>query len=256
MARFDAELVARGLVSGRDRAASLIRDGRAEVNGKIVLKPSFDVSQDDVLTAHDTPYVGRGGLKLERALAAFSVDVTGMTCVDLGASTGGFTDCLLRHGAAHVYAVDVGHGQLDASLRRDPRVTVMEGVNARLVTPAMFPRPPAIVTADLSFISLRLIFPVIAALLPASGKAVTLIKPQFEAGRAALSKNGVVRDTRDHVRVLRELDEAAMTHRLFLQGVCVSPIRGQEGNVEYLGYFTKEKRMRAHNYEALVKSPD
>ncbi len=240
MARLDAELCARGLVSGRGRAAELVREGRVRVNGAVASKPAMQVSDADVLEADDNPFVGRGGLKLAHALRTFSLDVRGMTAVDLGASTGGFTDCLLQNGAAHVWAIDVGHGQLDARLAADPRVTSLEGVNARSVTrETIGDAVPSLVAADLSFISLKLIYPVIAGLLDAHGLAVTLIKPQFEAGRAAVGKNGVVRDHAAHVRVLRELEEASMAAGLGLRGICVSPIRGGEGNVEYLALYEK-----------------
>ncbi len=240
MARLDAELVARGLVSGRDRAAELIRSGLVTVNGVTAAKPAMPVGEGDVLYAADAPYVGRGGLKLAHALRVFSLEVRGLVAVDLGASTGGFTDCLLQNGAAHVYAIDVGHGQLDKKLLADKRVTSLEGVNARTVTRATIGGVlPDLVVADLSFISLRVIFPVIAGLLGERGRAVALIKPQFEAGRAAIGKNGVVRDRAEHLRVLRELEEAARAAGLWVRGVCVSPIRGGEGNAEYLALYTK-----------------
>lgn len=253
MARLDAELVARGLVSGRDRAAELIRSGRVCVNGIPAFKPAVQVGADDVLEAADDPFVGRGGLKLAHALKTFHLDVTGMKAVDLGASTGGFTDCLLQNGASEVCAIDVGHDQLDPRLRRDPRVHSMEGVNARIVTPQLVGFTPDIVTADLSFISLRVIYPVIAALLPEHGIAVTLIKPQFEAGRADVGKNGVVHNHAVHLRVLEELEQAASLHGLFPADACVSPIRGQEGNIEYLVYYTRHKTGAIPDYAAIAK---
>ncbi len=255
MARLDAELVARGIVSGRDRASALIREGRVRVNGRVQEKPSAQVTPEDALEADDTPYVGRGGLKLAHALRTFALDVRGLTAVDLGASTGGFTDCLLQNGAAHVYAIDVGHDQLDARLRGDARVTSLEGVNARAVTRETIGGiAPELVTADLSFISLRVIYPVISGLLDANGHAVTLIKPQFEAGRAAIGKNGVVHDREAHIRVLRELEEAARESGLHTESLCVSPIRGGEGNVEYLALYGKQPVAAGHDYAGLTKA--
>ena len=253
MARLDAALVARGMVSGRDRAAALIREGRVRVNGRVQEKPSAAVSEEDVLEADDTPYVGRGGLKLAHALRVFALDVRGVTAVDLGASTGGFTDCLLQNGAARVYAIDVGHGQLDARLRADARVTSLEGVNARTVTRATIGGVvPELVVADLSFISLRAVYPVIAGLLDERGRAVTLVKPQFEAGRAAVGKNGVVHDRAAHMRVLEELEEAARASGLYIENVCVSPIRGGEGNVEYLALYGRQSGGKRHDYAAIT----
>lgn len=252
MARLDSELVARGLVSGRDRASGLIRAGRVTVNGVPVTKPASQVTESDVLEAFDDPYVGRGGLKLARALDAFHIDVTGMRAVDLGASTGGFTDCLLQHGAAFVCAVDVGHDQLDPRLRADSRVRSLEGVNARSLTTEMVGFQPDIITADLSFISQRVIYPVIASLLHESGIAVTLVKPQFEAGRAHVGKGGVVHDRSVHLRVLTELETAAAEYGLFPAGACVSPIRGQDGNIEYLVYYTKRRIGGRPDYAALT----
>ena len=253
MARLDAELVARGLVSGRDRAAALIREGHVRVNGRLASKPAMQVTASDTLEADDQPFVSRGGLKLAEALRVFALDVRGLTAVDLGASTGGFTDCLLQNGAARIWAIDVGHDQLDPRLRADPRVLSLEGVNARSVTrETLGGAVPDLVTADLSFISLKTVYPVIAGLLGEQGRCVTLIKPQFEAGRAAVGKNGLVRDRRAHERVLRELDAAARAAGLYLHGICVSPIRGGEGNVEYLALYGKTAGSAEWDWAAVV----
>ena len=253
MARLDAELVARGLVSGRDRAAALIREGHVRVNGRLASKPAMQVAASDTLEADDQPFVSRGGLKLAEALRAFALDVRGLTAVDLGASTGGFTDCLLQNGAARVWAIDVGHDQLDPRLRADPRVLSMEGVNARSVTrETLGGAVPDLVTADLSFISLKTVYPVISGLLDERGRCVTLIKPQFEAGRASVGKNGLVRDRRAHERVLRELDAAARAAGLYLHAICVSPIRGGEGNVEYLALYRKTAGLAEWDWAAVV----
>ena len=200
----------------------------------------MQVTEADALEADDAPFVSRGGLKLAEALRVFALDVRGLTAVDLGASTGGFTDCLLQNGVSKVWAVDVGHDQLDPKLRADARVVSLEGVNARSVTrETVGGEAPDLVTADLSFISLRTVFPAISALLDEKGRCAALIKPQFEAGRAALGKNGVIRDRRVRERVLREVNEAAQAAGLYLHGLCVSPIRGGEGNVEYLALYAK-----------------
>ena len=254
MGRLDAELVARGLVSGRDRAASLIREGRVRVNGRTAAKPAMQVTEADALEADDTPYVSRGGLKLAGALQTFGLDVRGLTAVDLGASTGGFTDCLLHGGAAKVWAVDVGHDQLAAKLREDPRVVPLEGLDARRVTrETVGGQSPDLVVTDLSFISLKGVFPAISALLDEAGRCVALIKPQFEAGRAAVGKNGVVRDKTVHARVLREVDAAAREAGLYLQRICESPIRGGEGNTEYLALYAKTPGPGEWDWTAVVR---
>jgi 23S rRNA (cytidine1920-2'-O)/16S rRNA (cytidine1409-2'-O)-methyltransferase len=237
--RLDLLLVARGLAPSRERARSLILAGKVRVDGHVVDKAGQPVAPDAdlALAEPDHPYVGRGGLKLARALEAFRIDVSGRTALDIGASTGGFTDVLLREGAVRVVALDVGHGQLDWSLRTDPRVVVVERKNARALTPGDLPadcRPVGIVTIDVSFISLRLILPVVPPVLAPDGDVVALVKPQFEAGRHEVGRGGLVRDERVQARVVDEVAEAADRVGLARIATIVSPITGADGNREYL----------------------
>lgn len=234
--RLDERLVRDGLADTRARAQAAILAGRVAVDGAVADKPGRRVTPemrvDVIAPAH--PYVGRGGLKLSHALAAFGIEVRGTVAIDLGASTGGFTDCLLQAGAARVYAVDVGRGQLAWSLRQDARVTVMEATNARHLTPEQFHEPCDLVTADLSFISLRLVWGVMARLVRPGGHVVALVKPQFEAGRAAVRRGGVVRDPAVHAAVLEDALAAAGREGLAAVAVAASPITGPAGNIEYL----------------------
>lgn len=240
--RLDAALVARGLCGGRDKAKRLIADGAVTVNGRIVTKASVAVAPEDaVLCAVKERFVGRGGEKLLKVIEETTLDVQGFVCVDIGASTGGFTDCLLQHGAQTVYALDVGHDQLAASLRADPRVIVMEGtdIRDRAAVEACIPVGTMdLCTVDVSFISLMQIWDSARELLCESGKAVVLIKPQFEAGRAALSKRGVVRDPKDHVRVLQTLLRFWQEKQVTVSYLSWSPVRGGEGNIEYIAVLT------------------
>jgi 23S rRNA (cytidine1920-2'-O)/16S rRNA (cytidine1409-2'-O)-methyltransferase len=236
----DQALVERGLCDSREKAKRAIMAGQVRVNDHIARKPSDPVKTEDELGLLEAErFVSRGGLKLEHALNHFQFKVDGLTAIDLGASTGGFTDCLLQRGAAKVYAVDVGQGQLAWKLRRDPRVIVMEKTNARNLTPANFPPPfdrADLVVIDCSFISLRKILPAAVALLRPSGKLLALIKPQFEAGKAEADKGaGVIRDPAIHERVLCELDEFVTTMPgLRWRGVTESPVLGPAGNREFL----------------------
>jgi len=240
MRRLDQALVERGLCESREKAKRAVLAGQVRINERLARKSSDPVRPEDQLTlAVRERFVSRGGLKLEHALVHFRLDVSGLTAIDLGASTGGFTDCLLQRGAAKVYAVDVGRGQLAWTLRRDPRVVVMEKTNARELTAARFPPPfvPAeLVVIDCSFISLRKILPPAVALLRPSGRIVALIKPQFEAGKAEADRGaGVIRDPEIHGRVLRELKQfVAARPDLRWQGVTESPVLGPAGNKEFL----------------------
>jgi 23S rRNA (cytidine1920-2'-O)/16S rRNA (cytidine1409-2'-O)-methyltransferase len=240
MGRLDVELVERGLCDSRERAKRAIMAGTVLVNGQVALKGSASIKPEDEITVQAAErFVSRGGLKLKHALEHFRLDVTGQEAIDLGASTGGFTDCLLQNGVERVYAVDVGHGQLAWKLRQDPRVLVMEKTNARNLTPAHFPRSFSlvdIVVADCSFISLRKILPPAVALLRTGGKIVALVKPQFEAGKAEADKGaGVIRDPAIHERILRELKEfVGAQPALNWKSVCESPILGPAGNKEFL----------------------
>ncbi|MCW5554184.1 MAG: TlyA family RNA methyltransferase [Verrucomicrobiae bacterium] len=240
MTRLDQVLVEQGLCPSREKAKRAIMAGQVLINGQPARKPSDPVPPEARLTlTAPEKYVSRGGLKLEHALRHFDLDVSGLTILDLGASTGGFTDCLLQAGAGKVYAVDVGQGQLAWKLRGDPRVVVMEKTNARLLSPAHF--PPGFVPADLavidcSFISLRKILPPAVALLRPAGKIVALVKPQFEAGKTEADKGaGVITDPAVHARVLQELrDFVATTTTLSWRGVTESPLLGPAGNKEFL----------------------
>ncbi len=240
MRRLDQALVERGLCESREKAKRAIMAGQVRINERLAHKPSDLVKPADELTlAAPERFVSRGGLKLEHALNHFHLDVCGQTAIDIGASTGGFTDCLLQHGAAKVYAVDVGHGQLAWKLRQDPRVVVMEKTNARALTPAKFPPgfvPVDLAVIDCSFISLRKILPPTIALLRLCAKIVALIKPQFEAGKAEADRGaGVIRDPAIHQRVLRELSQFVVAHHgLRWLGVTESPVLGPAGNKEFL----------------------
>jgi 23S rRNA (cytidine1920-2'-O)/16S rRNA (cytidine1409-2'-O)-methyltransferase len=237
--RLDTLLVERGLVATRERARALILAGQVRVNGQPATKAGHTVQPEDEVTLDtpDHPYVGRGGVKLAHALDVFGISPAGRIALDIGASTGGFTDVLLQRGATKVVAVDVGHGQLDWKLRSDPRVVVMERQNARTLTPQQLPedaRRFALITIDVSFISLRQILPVLPPVLEPGGDVVALVKPQFEAGREEVGKGGIVRDEGVHKRVVDEVTAAARGLGLQSPGVVESPITGMEGNREFL----------------------
>jgi len=235
--RADVALVARGLAESREKAQALIMAGLVYLGETRIDKPSEKVGPEEPLTVRDAGrrYVSRGALKLEKGLSVFSVVPAGRVCLDLGASTGGFTDVLLQGGAARVYAVDVGYGQLDWRLREDPRVTVMERTNARYLTPEDFPERPDLAVMDVSFISITKILPAAAAILGDAGEFVTLVKPQFEAGRERVGKKGVVRDPATHLDVLRSVLRFVREEMgWFPAGISFSPIRGPEGNIEFL----------------------
>jgi 23S rRNA (cytidine1920-2'-O)/16S rRNA (cytidine1409-2'-O)-methyltransferase len=237
--RLDLLLVARGLAPSRERARALILAAHVRVDGTVVTKAgaTVDEAADIGLRQPDHPWVGRGGVKLAHALTVFGLDVTGRSALDIGASTGGFTDVLLARGAAHVVAIDVGRNQLDWRLRTDPRVLCLEGINARALTPDRLPedrRQFDVITIDVSFISLRHILPNIPALLAPGGHAIALVKPQFEAGRGDVGAGGVVRDPEIHARTVRAI--AAEAHRVGLTDLAVeaSPVTGAHGNREFL----------------------
>jgi 23S rRNA (cytidine1920-2'-O)/16S rRNA (cytidine1409-2'-O)-methyltransferase len=237
--RLDVLLVERGLVPSRERARALILAGQVRVEGQPATKAGASVSPDAavLVLAPEQPYVSRGGLKLAAALDAFGIEVQGRQALDIGASTGGFTDVLLQRGATRVLAIDVGHGQLDWRLRNDPRVIVIERLNARALTPDQLP-PGArlfdIVTIDVSFISLRHILPVVPPLLAPGADVIALVKPQFEAGRAEVGKGGIVRDPEVQARAVEGIAAAADTLGLTRSGQVESPITGMEGNREFL----------------------
>jgi 23S rRNA (cytidine1920-2'-O)/16S rRNA (cytidine1409-2'-O)-methyltransferase len=244
-ARLDQVLLDKGLAPSRERARALILAGHVRVNGLVVAKAGTAVDAAAVVTldAPDHPYVGRGALKLAHALDVFHVSVNGRTALDIGASTGGFTDVLLQRGASIVVALDVGHGQLDWKLRNDPRVIVLERMNARALTAAHLPDavlPVQIVTADVSFISLRHVLPALPPLLSPDADVILLVKPQFEAGRAEVGKGGIVRDESVHARVVEEVAAAAHALGLSRAGLTESPITGMEGNREFLMHLRLE----------------
>lgn len=242
--RVDKLLVARGLAESRTRAQAMVMAGVVLVNEQRISKPSDLVPPDAGIRIKGgddpaTRYVGRGGLKLESALREFEINVHGLTCLDVGASTGGFTDCLLQRGARKVISIDVGHNQLAWRLRTDPRVEVREGVNARYLTPEDFESTFDVVVMDVSFISATKVMPAIVPLLSETGCLITLIKPQFEVGRGEVGKGGIVRETEKHERVVDEVNRAAKELGLQVRGVIESPIHGAEGNVEFLALYQK-----------------
>ncbi len=244
--RIDKVLVERGLVETRAKAQALIMAGSVLVDEQRVNKPSDLVSPAAQIRikGEDNPasrYVGRGGLKLEAGLREFGMDVNGLSCLDVGASTGGFTDCLLQHGAKHVAAVDVGHNQIDWRLRTDSRVDVKEGINARYLEPKDFPALFDVAVMDVSFISARIVMPAVVPLLKNEGKLIVLIKPQFEVGRGEVGKGGIVREPEKHARVVEEVNAAAQQIGLQVLGLIESPIQGADGNVEFLALYEKNE---------------
>lgn len=252
--RLDMWLVQNGVFGGRDTAKKHIEAGEISVNGKTVTKASFGVEAGDTVTCTGSErYVGRGGYKLEKALAACLLSLDGVTALDVGASTGGFTDCMLQYGAKKVYAVDVGHGQLHPSLRENPAVICLEGTDIRSKdAAAQITDCPAFCSVDVSFISLKQVLPAVLQLVAADAVLVCLIKPQFEAGRAALGKNGVVKDKTAHVAVLCELCRFFDECGCGLVKLMPSPIRGGEGNIEYLAVLRRGAAGAAADVRQLV----
>lgn len=245
--RIDKLLVDRGLAESRTKAQALVMAGLVLVSEQRIAKSSDLVASDAPirLKGGDDPtsrYASRGGLKLEAALRDFGIDVKNLKCLDVGASTGGFTDCLLQQGARRVVTVDVGHNQLDWRLRNDPRVEVREGVNARYLKPEDFPGRFDLAVMDVSFISATKVMPAIVNLLTETGCLITLIKPQFEVGRGEVGSGGIVRDPKKHARVVEEVNRAATELGLQCGGVIESPLRGADGNLEFLALYAKEKR--------------
>lgn len=241
--RLDSLLVERGYYPSREKAKAAIMAGLVWVGQERAEKAGMKVPRDAVITVKGAPhpYVSRGGLKLEKAIREFAIAMDGRIVIDIGASTGGFTDCALRHGAAMVYAVDVGYNQLDWSLRQDKRVRVMERTNFRWMTPDRLDGPlPDMAVIDVSFISLKLILPVLATMLRPGGETVALVKPQFEAGREQVGKSGVVRDPAVHRQVLQTVLASARSLGFRLAGLTYSPITGGEGNIEFLAYWRFE----------------
>jgi len=238
--RLDVLLVEQGYAETRTKAQAIIMSGLVYVDGQKADKPGISYEENVALEVRSggCPYVSRGGLKLEKALRDFGVDPTGYVCSDSGASTGGFTDCLLQQGAKKVFAIDVGYGQLDWKIRSDPRVVVMERTNVRYVTPEDLGEPLDLSVVDVSFISLGIVLPVIKTFLKPVGQVLCLIKPQFEAGKEKVGKKGVIRDPAVHLEVLDNF--VALTERIgfTILGLTFSPVKGPEGNIEFLAHLT------------------
>ncbi len=240
--RLDVLLVSRGLATSREKAKAVIMAGQVYVNGQKEDKAGsvFDSEVPIEVRGEKLRYVSRGGLKLEKAMKVFPIELEGKTCMDVGASTGGFTDCMLQNGAVKVYSIDVGRGQLDWKLRNDPRVVCMEKTNMRYVTPEDIPDEPTFSSIDVSFISLTMILTPVRGVLAEGGEVVALIKPQFEAGRDKVGKKGVVRDPAVHEEVIHKVVDYAHSIHMSTLGLEYSPIKGPEGNIEYLLWMRKE----------------
>jgi 23S rRNA (cytidine1920-2'-O)/16S rRNA (cytidine1409-2'-O)-methyltransferase len=244
--RIDKLLVERGLAESRTKAQAIVMAGAVLANEQRIAKPSDLIPTDAEIRVKGSEdpaarYVGRGGLKLEAALREFQLDVRDAVCLDVGASTGGFTDCLLQNGAGKVVALDVGHNQIDWRLRSDERVEVREGVNARYLQPQDFDTQFDLIVMDVSFISATKVLPAIFPLLKITGRLITLIKPQFEVGREEVGKGGIVRDSEKHARVVHEVNHAALELGLLVRGVIESPLRGADGNIEFLALYEKSQ---------------
>lgn len=240
--RLDILLLEKNFFPSRERAKAAIMEGLVYLNGQKADKAGDMVDEAAVLEVRqpEHSFVSRGGKKIEKALDFFDIDPTGKIALDVGASTGGFTDCLLQRGAKKVYSVDVGYGQLAWNLRQDPRVKCMERTNIRYVTPDQLEEPPSLCVIDVSFISLRLVLPVVANLLTEDGQIACLIKPQFEAGRGKVGKKGVVRDSAVHLEVLEQFAEYAQAAGFHICNLTFSPIKGPEGNIEFLGFLDRQ----------------
>ena len=238
--RLDVAMVERGLAESRQKAQAVIMAGQVFVDGQRVDKAGAPVTEARAIEVRGRalPYVSRGGLKLEKAMQLWPIALNGAVCADIGASTGGFTDCMLQNGAQKVYAVDVGYNQLDYRLRTHPQVVCMERTNARYLTGEQIPEPLDFFSVDVSFISLNLILPALRPLMKETGEGVCLVKPQFEAGKDKVGKKGVVRDPEVHLEVLEHFLEHAAHAGFSVKDITFSPIRGPEGNIEYLGYLS------------------
>ena len=252
--RLDLELVSRGLAKTRSKAQNMIKGSAVSVNGVIVTKSSFTADKTDKITivGETLKYVSKGGIKLEKAICEFDIDLTGKVCVDFGASTGGFTDCMIQNGACFVYAVDVGSNQLDSSLMYNSKVRNIENTNIRDVDIAMFDKKIDFCSVDLSFISLSFAVPVVYNLLSDKGEAVLLIKPQFESGKKYLSKKGIVRDRKIHIKVIENVLDMIYKAGFSILDLTYSPIKGGNGNIEYLVYVKKDYIQ--NNFTADIKT--
>lgn len=254
--RLDVAMTEQGLAESRQKAQAVIMAGQVYVNGQKVDKAGAPVKEEDKIEVRGKQlrYVSRGGLKLEKAMSCWPISLQGAVCADIGASTGGFTDCMLQNGAAKVYAVDVGYNQLDWRLRTHPQVVCMERTNARYLTAEQIPQPLDFFSVDVSFISLNLILPALRPLMRAGGEGVCLVKPQFEAGREKVGKKGVVRDPQVHLEVLEHFLVHAANAGFSVKDITFSPIKGPEGNIEYLGYlYAREGPAYQGDLKALVE---
>lgn len=256
MQRLDIELIARGIAPSREKAKQYIQSGKVLVNGKVISKPSYPVGEADIIhyVGESEKYVGRGGLKLEKAITAFNINISRRICLDLGASTGGFTDCMLQNGASKVYAVDVGHGQLAKKLVDDERVINIEGVNVKDLSDDIIDDSPDFVSTDLSFISVKYGAEAAFKLMKPGAEAVFLIKPQFEAGKANISKGGIVKDKKVHISVLSSVTDDFCRIGFSVIGLTPSPIKGGDGNIEYLAHCLKADTItkKSFDYSAIV----
>ncbi len=255
--RLDVLLTEKGFFQSREKAKAAVMAGSVFVDGIRCDKAGTAVAEDSEIEVRgrDCPYVSRGGFKLEKAVREFGLDLGGLTCLDIGASTGGFTDVMLQSGAVRVYSVDVGYGQLDWKLRSDPRGVCMEKINFRYMQPEQLPERVDFAAADVSFISLRLILPAAYPMLKEGARLVCLIKPQFEAGREQVGKNGIVRDPQVHKEVINKVISYAEENKFTITKLCYSPIRGAKGNIEYLALFEKGEGLpavSAEDVEAVV----
>ncbi|MDO4544829.1 MAG: TlyA family RNA methyltransferase [Bacillota bacterium] len=257
--RLDIILTEKGLFPSREKAKASVMAGLIYVDGQRIDKPGTSVDDKAEITIKENlcPYVSRGGLKLEKALEVFGFSLEKAVAVDIGASTGGFTDCMLQKGASKVYAIDVGYGQLDWKLRNDPRVVNMEKINIRYLEPESIPEKADFISIDVSFISLKLVFPVAAQLLSRDGSLVCLVKPQFEAGRSQVGKKGIVRDPAVHREVIENVMDYGMENGLYAQGLTFSPVTGTKGNIEYLLFLKKspaKEPVDAASIDEIVRS--
>ena len=251
--RIDAELADRGLFASREQARAAVLAGEVRVGGEVVTKAGYQVtSESEITVAEKQRYVSRGGQKLASALDEFGLDVTGVRAVDVGASTGGFTDCLLQRGASHVVALDVGYGQLAWSLRTDDRVTSVERTNIRSVDPTQLGAPFDLAVIDVSFISLRTVLPHVSVLLGKNGELVALVKPQFEAGKGRVGKKGVVKDAAVHIDVLQGAVQTACDAGMAVRGLTFSPIKGPEGNIEFWMWASRDGGQVSVSAESVV----
>ncbi len=254
--RLDIILTERGIFPSREKAKASIMAGLIYVDGQRIDKPGTPVDTEAEIKVKEDlcPYVSRGGLKLEKAIDTFGFSLDGKTAVDIGASTGGFTDCMLKNGARKVFAIDVGYGQLDWKLRNDPRVVNMEKINVRYLDPETISDPIDFISIDVSFISLKLVFPVASSLLSEDGSLVCLVKPQFEAGREQVGKKGIVRDASVHAEVIEKVIGYGEDNGLYSHGLTYSPVTGTKGNIEYLLYMKKTPALSRPDTEKVVSA--